>query len=169
MNCNLFYNSLFTVYNSLFGPNFVYNYFQSLFKDNYLLFGPNCNMLNIHYSQEQFHLPPSQVDKEGSWEAINKIWFRYSKDLSRYMPLVPSSLLFDTPLRHVVLSQYQTKRGSLLSQVDYYRSKATAHRIWTKYSHNFYFSGTTLIHVLSFNYSKFQNTIRPPFAFHSIT
>ena len=59
------------------------------------------------------------VDHEVSEEAIHQIWFRYSKDLSRYTHLVPSSLLFDTLLRHVVFSQYQTKRGSPLSQVDY--------------------------------------------------
>ena len=99
-----------------------------------------------------------------SEEAIHQIWSRYSKDLSRYTHLVPSSLLFDTPLRHVVFSQYQTKRSSPLSQVDYLWSKATAHKIWTKYSHNFYSGGTTFIHVLSFHYSKFHITIRttPP-------
>ena len=46
----------------------------------------------------------------------------------------------------------------------------TAHKIWTKYSHNFYSGGTTFIHVLSFHYSKFHITIRttPPLAVHSI-
>ena len=99
-----------------------------------------------------------------SEEAIHQIWSRYSKDLSRYTHLVPSSLQFDTPLRHVLESQYQTKRSSPLSQVDYLWSKATAHKIWTKYSHNFYSGGTTFIHVLSFHYSKFHITIRttPP-------
>ena len=106
-----------------------------------------------------------------SEEAIHQIWSRYSKDLSRYTHFVPSSLQFDTPLRHVLYSQYQTKRSSPLSQVDYLWSKATAHKIWTKYSHNFYSGGTTFIHVLSFHYSKFHTTIRttpPPLAVHSI-
>ena len=107
-----------------------------------------------------------------SEEAIRQIWSRYSKDLSRYTHLVPSSLQFDTPLRHVLKSKYQTKRGNPLSQVDFLLSKATAHWIWTKYSHNFYSGWTTFIHVLSCHYSKFHITIRttppPPFAVHSI-
>ena len=59
-----------------------------------------------------------RVDHQVSEEAIHQIWSKYLKDLSRYTHLVPSSLLFDTPLRHVVFSQYQTKHGSPLSQVD---------------------------------------------------
>ena len=62
---------------------------------------------------------PLRVDHQVSEEAIYRIWSKYSKDLSRYTHLVPSSLLFDTQLCHVVSSQYQTKRGSPLSQVDY--------------------------------------------------
>ena len=58
------------------------------------------------------------MDYQVSEEVTHQIWSRYLKDLSRYTHLVPSSLLFDTPLRHVVFSQYQTKHGSLLSQVD---------------------------------------------------
>ena len=58
------------------------------------------------------------MDHQVSEEAIHQIWSRYSKDLSRYTHLVPSSLQFDTPLRHVLESQYQTKRGSPLSHVD---------------------------------------------------
>ena len=46
--------------------------------------------------------------------------------------------------------------------MDYLWSKATAHQIWTKYSHNFYSGGTTFTPVLLFHYSKFQITIRPP-------
>ena len=83
---------------------------------------------------------------------------RYSKDFSRYTHGVTSSLLFDTPLRNVLYTQYQTKRGSPLSQVYYLWSKATARRIWTKYSHNFFSNGTTFIHVPSFHYSKFDKS-----------
>ena len=92
------------------------------------------------------------------------MWFRYSNILPRYTHLVPTSLQFDTPLHHVLWSQYQTKRGSPLSQVDYLWSMATAHWILTKYLHNFYSGGTTIIHVPSFLYSKFHITIRttPP-------
>ena len=43
-----------------------------------------------------------RVDHQVSEEAIHQIWSRYSKDLSRYTQFVPSSLQFDTPLRHVL-------------------------------------------------------------------
>ena len=76
--------------------------------------GP-LNKINNRYDTIFFLL---RVDHQVSEEAIHQIWSRYLKDLSRYTHLVPSSLLFDTPLRHVVFSQYQTKHGSPLSQVD---------------------------------------------------
>ena len=56
--------------------------------------------------------PPSRhnffllkVDHQVSEEAIHQIWSRYLKDLSRYTYLVPSSLLFDTPLPVVINPQ----------------------------------------------------------------
>ena len=72
--------------------------------------GP-INKINNRYDTMFFLF---SVYHQVSEEAIHQIWSRYSKDLSRYTHLVPSSLLFDTPLRHVVFSQYQTKRGSPL-------------------------------------------------------
>ena len=66
--------------------------------------GP-LNKINNRYDTIFFLL---RVDHQVSEEAIHQIWSRYLKDLSRYTHLVPSSLLFDTPLRHVVFSQYQT-------------------------------------------------------------
>ena len=60
--------------------------------------GP-LNKINNRYDTIFFLL---RVDHQGSEEAIHQIWSRYLKDLSRYTHLVPSSLLFDTPLRHVV-------------------------------------------------------------------
>ena len=106
-------------------------------------FGPNIRTTSIpagplsfmfsHFTIQNFILqfettPPLRgirhnffllrVDHQVSEEAIHQIWSRYLKDLSRYTHLVPSSLLFDTPLCHVVFSQYQTKHGSPLSQVD---------------------------------------------------
>ena len=75
MNCNLVYNSLFTVYNSLFGPN---------------------------------------------------------RASSRPNVVVP-----------------------------FHKWTTCGPRQLTKYSPNFYSSGTTFIHVPSFRYSKFQITIRP--------
>ena len=106
---------------------------------------------------------------EGSWEDTHQIWAFYLKAFSRYTHLVPSNLLFETPLRFVFYSHYKTKRTDLLSRVDYWWSNATAHGIWTKYWPNFYSSGTTFI-VLSFHHSKLQITIRhnnrpPPFVF----
>ena len=76
--------------------------------------GP-LNKINNRYDTIFFL---SRVDHQVSEEAIHQIWSRYLKDLSHYTHLVPSSLLFDTPLRHVVFSQYQTKHGSPCSQVD---------------------------------------------------
>ena len=60
--------------------------------------GP-LNKINNRYDTIFFLL---RVDHQVSEEAIHQIWSRYSKDLSRYTHLVPSSLQFDTPLLHVL-------------------------------------------------------------------
>ena len=54
-----------------------------------------CNTTYLQWKQHNFLL--LRVDHKVSEEAIRQIWSRYSKDLTRYTQLVPSSLLFDTP------------------------------------------------------------------------